>query len=774
VRFALILTVTSLLGYVVVVLGYALGSYGIAKLAQRHLRRPLLVSAAELAREIGWVLVSQPLLPLMYFVGRRLTGGRGVPVVVVHGYFQNRVSFLYLGRALGRRLGVPVYGINYPWMLPVEDNGARLARFVAEVLAETGAREVDLVCHSMGGLVGRAALARGASIRRLVTIASPHAGVTYRGPIVGQGGRDLIEGSALLAKLGGHRIPVPALSVYSSADNVVYPVRTSQLSHLSEHVTSADLVVGEMGHLAILFATSTADAVEAFLGKDHETPVGSGAMADPEDDVSALVTRARRAQSAWADKPVEARVKALAPLKGRILSAAERIAKTVHDEVGKPEVEAIMGEVLPSADVVAYWCEQIPELLEPVEAELDPLAYGGKTAWTRREPRGVVALIQPWNFPFALPLRTLVPALLAGNAVVFKPSEVSPKCGALVVELLSGLVPDGLVVLAEGDGAVGAALCAAEVDVVVFTGSVATGKKVAHACAERLVPCALELGGKDAAIALADCDLERTANGIVWGGLLNAGQNCASIERVYVEKAIAKELTDKIVAKVKALKKGVDVGPLSTAAQRATVERHVAAAKEAGAEILCGGEPGDGNAFDATVVSVEGDDSALMTEETFGPVLPIRVVASADEAIELANKSRYGLTASVWSKDTARAEKLARRLRAGVVTINNHGFTGALPQAPWSGVGETGWGITSSPHALDTLTHPRFVLVDRSRAKKELWWYPYTPTLRTIGLAMAKLRGGAKGVGDFFGALFALLGAMPRRLGGKDEGEARG
>lgn len=497
-------------------------------------------------------------------------------------------------------------------------------------------------------------------------------------------------------------------------------------------------------------------------------------MAETQDDVADKVARARAAQVGWADKSVEDRVRALAPFKKRILQNAERIAKLVHEEVGKPEVEALLGEVLPSADVVAWWSEQIPELLEPVEAELDPLAYGGKTAWTRREPRGVVALIQPWNFPFALPLRTMVPALLAGNAVVFKPSEVSPKCGELIVELLKGLVPDDLVVLAAGDGKVGAELCAADVDCVVFTGSVTTGKKVAHACADRLIPCALELGGKDAAIVLSDCDLERTANGIVWGGLLNAGQNCASIERVYVEKSIADDFTKKVVAKVKALSER-DVGPLSTAAQKAVVERHVADAKDKGAEVLCGGEPGEGNAFEPTVVSVSDDDSALMKDETFGPVLPIRVVASADEAVKLANASRYGLTASIWSKDVTRAEKLGRRLRAGVVTVNNHGFTGALPQAPWSGVGETGWGITSSPHSLDTLTHPRFVLVDRSRAKKELWWYPYTPTLRAIALAMAKLRGGARSIGETISALFTVLGSMPRRLSGKDEGEgARG
>ena len=247
--------------------------------------------------------------------------------------------------------------------------------------------------------------------------------------------------------------------------------------------------------------------------------------------------------------------------------------------------------------------------------------------------------------------------------------------------------------LVQGGGDAGAALCGADVDLVVFTGSVATGRRVAHACAERLVPCSLELGGKDAAIVLADANLERAANGVVWGAMMNAGQNCASIERVYVEKAIAEEFTEKVRDVVAKLRPGVDVGPLATAAQRALVARHVAEAKAAGATIVRGGaeaeaDDGDGKPtreYAPTVVRVADDDTALMRDETFGPVLPIAVVDDVDEAVRRANASRYGLTASLWTKDRKRALLLARKLRAGVVTINNHGFTGALPDAPWCG-----------------------------------------------------------------------------------------
>jgi acyl-CoA reductase-like NAD-dependent aldehyde dehydrogenase len=484
-------------------------------------------------------------------------------------------------------------------------------------------------------------------------------------------------------------------------------------------------------------------------------------------DVGRLIAEAREAQRVWAETPLQDRIAAVRKIKPRLLARAEEIADLVHRECGKPVEEAALAEVLPNADLVDYWTGAIEEMLEGSQVELDALSYPGKSGRILLDPRGVVALVTPWNYPVAIPLRTLVPALLAGNAVVFKPSEIAARSGALVASLFAGLLPEGLLQLVQGGGDVGAALVAGEVDLVVFTGSVATGRRIAVACAERFIPCSLELGGKDAAIVLADCDLERTAQGLVWGAFTNAGQNCASIERVYVEKAVADKLVPRVVELAKALKPGVDTAVITTARQCAIVRRHLAEAIEAGAEVLAGGAPDDeaSLAFPPTVVKVANDDMKLMREETFGPILPIAVVKDEAEAIERANASKFGLTTSIWTKRVNRAHEMAAQLRSGVVTINNHGFTAALPNAPWTGTGESGYGITNSPHALAELTRARFVLEDRSGAKRELWWYPYTPVLRTLVFAMARARGG-DGLLGRLAAIFTLLTTIPKRLMG--------
>jgi acyl-CoA reductase-like NAD-dependent aldehyde dehydrogenase len=484
----------------------------------------------------------------------------------------------------------------------------------------------------------------------------------------------------------------------------------------------------------------------------------------PTAELPELVARARKAQAVHAARHVEERAALLRKLKDAILRRGEALTKAIMEETGKPEPEAWLHDVVPTADLSAYWSVEGPLLLTPAEPTLDAVNYPGKRAVVERLPRGVIALITPWNFPLALPLRTLFPALLAGNAVILKPSEHTPRCAAILGEAFDEVYGEDLVIIAQGGGAVGAALVGAGVDSVVFTGSVATGRKVAHAAADALVPVSLELGGKDAAVVLDDADVERTARGILWGAFANAGQNCAAIERVYATPKVAGPLKKRLAELAAELVPGRDVGPLCNPAQLAIVEKQVESAREAGAEVLTGGERLDkpGLWYAPTVLSKVPSEEPAMVEETFGPMVPVEEVADEAAAVAAANASPFGLTASVWTKSLRKGEAVAKKLNAGVVMVNNHGFTGAIPALPWSGVGNSGFGVTNSPYALDALTRPRALLVDRRRAKQEMWWHPYTDSLAAIGRNMAVIRGGG-GIGARLKAIVGLLKAFASR-----------
>ena len=483
------------------------------------------------------------------------------------------------------------------------------------------------------------------------------------------------------------------------------------------------------------------------------------------DTLREVVARCRAAQARHGARSVEDRATLLRRFADALLRRGEETVRVLMNECGKLEQEARLVEVLPTADLAAYWCEEGPALLANIAPELHPISYPGKRATIERAPRGVIALITPWNFPVAIPLRTIFPALLAGDGVVMKPSEYSPRCAELIAGAAREVFGEDLLIVVQGGGDLGAALIAADVDAVVFTGSVATGKKVAHAAAEACVPVSLELGGKDAAIVLDDADLERTARGLVWAAFANAGQNCAAVERVYATPGIASKLEESIVAVTKELVLGRDVGPMTTLAQLQVVTRHVDEAVAAGARVLVGGARADrvGLWYPPTVLVDVPADAAVLHDETFGPVLPIVRVDNEEAAITAANASRFGLTGSVWTRDLERGERVARRLRTGVATVNNHAFTGAVPSLPWSGIGESGYGVTNSAHALELLSRPRAILVDASRAKREMWWHPYTPALSAIARSMTSLRTGGVGIGAKLAAVGALLGGFLKR-----------
>ena len=313
-----------------------------------------------------------------------------------------------------------------------------------------------------------------------------------------------------------------------------------------------------------------------------------------------------------------------------------------------------------------------------------------------------------------------------------------------------------------GDGVVGKALVEADIDGLVFTGSVSTGRKVAARAAERLIPCSVELGGKDAAIVLNDCDLARTVSGLVWASMHNAGQDCSAVERIYVEAGVADAFVDKFTAAVERLTSTPtpepDVGPLQNATQLRIVEAHVADAIERGATVRCGGQPtGAGYGFAPTVLDHCDMGMLAVTEETFGPVVAIVRVADADEAVDRANASRFGLGGSVWTSDIARGEQIARRLEVGLAHVNTHKFAGVIPGIPWTGTKETGTGIAASRHAYPVFVRPRTVIVDRNAAP-EPFWLPNSEELLDMGHTLAEFQLGA------YGRVFKLLGLLRKRV----------
>lgn len=478
----------------------------------------------------------------------------------------------------------------------------------------------------------------------------------------------------------------------------------------------------------------------------------------PVAEVAPRVQAARRAGQVWAARPLAERMEVVQKLGAALLARGADLVAVLGAEIGKPPGEAWTSEVVTLGELFEHWLAVIEDELEPTTLELNPVNYPGKRVDVVPEALGVVALIMPWNYPVHLPLRTIVPALLAGNAVVFKPSEHAARCGALLAEVFASVLPADLVVTIQGGPDQGRALIAAGVDKVVFTGSVAGGKAVAAQAAELLLPTALELGSKDAAIVLHDAKLPRAVEGILWGAFHNAGQDCASVERALVDRRVLQPFTDAIVARAKELRIGDDVGPLVDERALAKVHAQVQDAVARGARVLCGGEPtGTGYFYPATVVVDVPTDCALWREETFGPVLPIAAFDSEDQAVELADDSPYGLCVSVWTRDAARGEALARRVRCGVSYVNNCCFSGPMGGAAWGGRKQSGYGVTGSSWGLGGLVQPRTVVVDRFFGQKELWWYPYTPALATMASGLVELArpGGARlaGLGRVVGGL---------------------
>lgn len=444
------------------------------------------------------------------------------------------------------------------------------------------------------------------------------------------------------------------------------------------------------------------------------------------DEVKTAIFRARASQPAWAATPVRDRVAIVQQALGRLLERREEILAVIDGEVGRSRSESMFMSLFAAADALNYWSRLAEKAMGDESVGLHLLRM--KSAKVVQRPLGVVGVITPWNGPFQLSLNPTVQALLAGNAVLLKPSEVTPHAGALVATVLfEGLLPKGLLQVLQGDGATGAALVNGGVDKINFTGSVATGRKIGEACGRQLIPVTLELGGKDPAIVRADAPLERSVGGVVFSGLMNGGQFCAGTERVYTVGAIHQPFVKALTEKMASLRLGEDIGPFISERQLDIVEAHVNQAVEAGATVLCGGQR-EGAFFQPTVLTGVDHSMDVMTEETFGPVLPVMQARDDEQAISLANDCRFGLSATVWTKDKAKGEAIARRLNSGSVCVNDSCITYGALEVPFGGMGESGVGsCNGGVNALRGFTHAQPILSDRFLMRREHVWHPYGP-----------------------------------------------
>ncbi len=442
--------------------------------------------------------------------------------------------------------------------------------------------------------------------------------------------------------------------------------------------------------------------------------VGSFPLDGPEQ-VAAAVGRARPAAARWAGLGFDGRKRRLLAYKALLARRSEELVDLVHRENGKPNGDAFT-EVLLAVEHLNWAARKAARVLGRRRARSTWL-LANHAASVEYQPFGVVGVIGPWNYPVFTPLGSISYALAAGNAVVFKPSELTPAVGRWLVDAFAEAVPDQPVLqLVTGDGTTGAALCRAGVDKVAFTGSPATGRKVMTACAERLTPVVLELGGKDALIVDDDGDVDAAAEQAVWGGMANAGQTCLAIERVYVVDRVYDRFLRRVVELAAKLRPGAapdaDYGPMTLPRQLEVIQRQLTDAIDRGARAVLGGPDAVRPPYVEPVVLVDvPDDALLMREETFGPVLPVIRVRDADEAVRRANANPYGLGAAVFAR--RRADRIARALRSGSTSINSVLTFAAMPSLPMGGVGESGFGRIHGPDGLRELTRPKAVTRQR-------------------------------------------------------------
>jgi acyl-CoA reductase-like NAD-dependent aldehyde dehydrogenase len=506
--------------------------------------------------------------------------------------------------------------------------------------------------------------------------------------------------------------------------------------------------------------TASAPMIETL---DPRTGALIGAVPDQDtSEVRAAIGRARAAHGPWAALTYKERAAHLTGIRDRMLDRADELVEVICAETGKQRAEAATTELMVVCEMIDWYAKHGARVLKAQPVGTGTLAH--KKAWKRYEPLGVVGVISPWNYPFALSMTPVVTALFAGNTTVLKPSEVTPTVGLAIGELFAGDLWGGIVQVVTGAGATGEALVRGGVDKVAFTGSVRTGRRVMAAAAETLTPVLLELGGKDPMIVCGDADLDRAAKGAVWGSFQNSGQTCMSVERVYVDASVHDDFVDRVVREASLIRQdsgGGDIGSMTFEPQLDIVQRHIDDAVGKGARIVLGGSRLDrpGLWFEPTVLVDVDHEMEIMREETFGPVLPIMKVNSAEEALRLANDSQYGLNSSVWTSDADLGTSIANRLQAGSVCINDCLISYGVPGLPFGGVKQSGIGRVHGPEGLREFSQLKSVLANRVDLPREPWWFPVPRGMDGLAIRSLRLRFGS--------SLATRLGSLRRGDAGR-------
>lgn len=494
----------------------------------------------------------------------------------------------------------------------------------------------------------------------------------------------------------------------------------------------------------------------------------------PLEQIPEIFARARKAQQIWGAMSYAQRRTHIERMRWYIVEHAEELARIVSEGNGKTRMDALVTEVLPCTLACQWYGKNAAKVLKPERRWPASLAFLGKMSEMHYQPLGVVGIVSPWNYPLSIPFGEIVMGLMAGNAILLKVAAATPIIGQAIERIVAaGQLPDGLFHHVVGSGgAVSEAFFANGVDKLFFTGSVPAGKQLMAQAAATLTPVSLELGGKDAMIVMPDADLERAANGAAWAGYQNAGQSCGGVERVYVHQSVYQAFVDLFAAKTRALRHGadhgefaVDIGAMTTAKQRQFVQRQLDEAVAAGARIVAQSQrvgSDQGEFVPATLVTGATHAMSLMRDETFGPVVPVLPFATEDEAVQLANDSNLALTASVWTGSLAQGKRIAMRLVAGVVTINEHLYSHGMSELPWGGPKESGLGRTHGPEGLHEMTQPKCLNWDWSRSRRNLWWYPQDRASYDALLAAVRLAN-PRSLLDFLLAGLKVVPAMLRK-----------